>query len=712
MTGNSSTVCKIDENFDGVNAQESAPDTSITTHNEGSKESIGVALVKPRAVKLLIAHEENEQAGRVRNIFQQAGWPTHAHRITSIEDLEDSLANGEWNLIVAYGNSSQFKAALIGKYALKHKHSIRAIFLDDAFSATNALQITQCGFHDYLTIGESERLLFAAAREIDALENSQRLRAADNVLAEVSARSQLLMDSSNDAIAYVTDGMIVNVNQAFAAQLGFDTEDELDCYPFTDLVAEKDQGTIRPLLRRYQKGEGDESTVTIEVLRVDGTATRCELSIAVASYDGETCTQIILRTESQAGALAQGETHASDLGEIFSSTERGTMLYVALDTDAQSRQKIGLQKFTSLVDTVGTVIGASLPSAAVIQRYQQENWLIVVPESFKHEPQTLATDICSAVLNAGLASAENHHTEDNTGTSVSIGISRFGVADMTAEIALERAYAAAGEQQLAGGNGFKMFAPKIANASGAAALQTALMHDSFALRYQPVVGLQNNSIHHYEAVLYIDDGGGNVQSADELLTSLGIEEDNVALDRWRAATLCTSLSQLDTNEQKIRVLLPVTAAAVMHEDFTAELTSIAATNGIDPNTLILSFDAGDIANHTQSALSCFDKLRAENFDICLSGATTEHEKLLNNTQPAFTKLSGCLTEAMLDDESDPEQMRSLIRLAADNNILCIASNINSAAELAQLWQSGVPYVQGNYLQEAGDSMEYEFEELG
>ena len=52
----------------------------------------GDALEK-RSIRLLIAHEDPAQANETKSIFKDADWITQAHRITSVEDLNESLQN-------------------------------------------------------------------------------------------------------------------------------------------------------------------------------------------------------------------------------------------------------------------------------------------------------------------------------------------------------------------------------------------------------------------------------------------------------------------------------------------------------------------------------------------------------------------------------------------------------------------------------------------
>ena len=220
-----------------INAELQQPDIAADEQDKQAKSK--------RSIHLLIAHEDPAQANRFKSLFKDAGWLTHAHRVTSVEDLNESLQNNDWNIILAFGSSKMYLPAVIGNYIEKNNSNIHAIFVDEAYTPTNAVQILHCGFRDYITSEEPERLLYIAGREIQSQRDHRLASEAQQILDEANARSQLLMDSTAEAIVYVTDGMIVHANAVFAEQLNFETADDLDCFPFIDLLTAKDQIVVK-----------------------------------------------------------------------------------------------------------------------------------------------------------------------------------------------------------------------------------------------------------------------------------------------------------------------------------------------------------------------------------------------------------------------------------------------------------------------------------
>ena len=321
MTISSNNAHNLDKNQDEVNI-----DFEITAMQPAIENQI---------IHILVAHEEPSETHKIKNIFKNSGWIVNAHRITSIEDLDESLSNPIWNIILTFGHSKAYLPAVIGNAIKKHHPQLRAIHLDETYSPTNALQIFQCGFCDYLTIDEHDRLLFVARREIQSQDDHKTANAAQSVMAETNARSQLLMDSTTDAVAYVIDGMIVHSNNAFSSQLNFSSADQLDCLPFIDLVSSSDQEKIKPLLRKHQLGEKKESSIIIDIVKADSENMQAELLLALASYEGEACTQIILRAASD---KKKGRQLDFDLTMIQALKGKGSLFFASITSNAVQRK--------------------------------------------------------------------------------------------------------------------------------------------------------------------------------------------------------------------------------------------------------------------------------------------------------------------------------------------------------------------------------------
>ncbi len=706
MTRSINTAHNLDENMDTFASTVPSLDPVETTANK-------------RHIKLLIAHEDPAQANKTKSIFKDAGWITHAHRISSIEDLDESLRDEEWNIILAYSSSKMYLPAVIGNHIEKNNSQVHAIFLDESYSSTNALQIIQCQFKDYLTAEESDRLLYVAAREIESQSDHRLALTTSQVLAEANARSQLLMDTTIDAISYVIDGMVVHANSVFSELLQFESAADLDCYPFIDLISAKDQIILRPLLRNFQRGDETESIITVDALTANEETFPAELSLASASYEGESCTQIILRNKNSSSleqpidpsidtgiVTADNNDSAFDIEKILQFEGKGSLFFASITSNAVQRKTLGLCNHLQLIQDISLLIREISPPEASVFDYLKESWVIVIPDSCEHDPTEFAAQICEKV-------GERSVGEENKNfkASIAVGISQYGIADMNIESSLHKAFKASAEKQLEGTNGFKLYAPKIDNAEGAAALHSALELNRFRLKYQPIIALQEQSKHLYEAVLYIENDAGQDEDAEKILAELGIEESNADLDRWIISEATQTLTELVQSNPNMQLTIPLTASAIMDPSFYAWISEIIGDCNLGPAALGFSVKASDAIDYEKSTTELIQKLKQAGHDISLHSANIDHLELIQSLAPSRTKLSSELTNKMSGEDADPELMKEMINKAGEINAICIASGVDSAGNLAQLWQTGIHFVQGSYLQLPLATMDYEFSDI-
>ena len=696
MTRSINTVKIIDSNIDSAADKKSA----------ATEVDFEVQAIQPttdnQLIHLLIAHEDPNEANKIKNIFKNSGWIVNAHRITSVEDLDESLRNQTWNILLAFGHSKLYLPAVIGNAIKKNDAQLRAIYLDDEYSSTNALQIFRCGFCDYLTLPEHDRLLYVASREIKSQEDHRVAFAAQSVMAETNARSQLLMDSTADAVAYVIDGMIVHSNNAFSEQLNFQSPDELDCLPFIDLISTEDHHRVKPLLRKYQFGKQEESNITIDIVKADTDSMQAELLLAMASFEGEACTQIILRSIIDNNSLNSADF---DLEMIQSLEGKGSLFFASITSNAVQRKKLGLHNHLRLIKEIGCLLRDFIPTEATVFDYLKESWIVVIPDDYKHEATELATELCNRVNLTTIGNGEQCITP-----SIAVGISKYGVAGITIENALDQAFKASAEKQMDGSSGYKVFAPKIDNAEGAEALRSALELNRLRIKYQPIIALQNQSQHAYDALLYIENDAGSDDIADTLIASLGIEKTNAELDRWMISEIISTLTASDN--ENIQLNIPLTASAIMDDSFYAWLAARLDSSNIENASLSFSITASDATDYENNALSLIKQFKEAGHPVCITNANTDYIDLIKKLLPDTLKLSAHLTEKMTGEEAEPELIKNMIKFANENNATCIADGVNSAGDLAQLWQTGIGYVQGNYLQAPQENMDYDFSDIG
>jgi EAL domain-containing protein (putative c-di-GMP-specific phosphodiesterase class I) len=64
----------------------------------------------------------------------------------------------------------------------------------------------------------------------------------------------------------------------------------------------------------------------------------------------------------------------------------------------------------------------------------------------------------------------------------------------------------------------------------------------------------------------------------------------------------------------------------------------------------------------------------------------------------FVKIDGGLMQGLHKNSSLQNDVKELARMAREHDILTIAERVQDANTMAVLWQLGISYIQGNYVQ--------------
>ena len=79
--------------------------------------------------------------------------------------------------------------------------------------------------------------------------------------------------------------------------------------------------------------------------------------------------------------------------------------------------------------------------------------------------------------------------------------------------------------------------------------------------------------------------------------------------------------------------------------------------------------------------------------------------------PQFARIDVALAQALTDSDATNTLLKPLIDSLHQEQIASIMPGVEGAGVMAVLWQLGVNFIQGNYLQAATAEMQYEFTDL-
>lgn len=692
---------------------------------------------KTQTVRLLVLSPSQNDAESLVSMLRNTGKATRAHRILHEDDLLEALKGQVWDLCVARQAEGEFGHRDVLAHILRLDKDIPFILLSDQYDPKLIVETMKLGAVDVVPVDDSSRLILVIERELRNLEERRRRRALDIHLREAEKRCQLLLESSMDAIAYVSDGMHVHANQAYLRLFGYEDLDELMCIPLMDTVAEQNQDDLKQFLKQFSENAADANELRCVAVRGDGTEMNVQFTLSAATYDGEPCTQVVVRQEQDDSELEERlkiiatqdlltglfnkqhfiERLQSALERALRHEFQGALLYISLDQFSRIKMEAGIAGADLVLSDVANLLQQHSGEQDVLGRLGDDTFAILLPEKDDRQAQDQAEQLRKAI--------ELHLFEASGRTiqcTCSIGIVLVNDTLSKAEELLARAHqAAAHVHKLEGhelGNGVYLYHPRDFEQERSGAkdilimLEEALENNRFRLLFQPIISLRGDSDEHYEAFLRMLDDQDREISPNEFLPIEGRPELAIKLDRWVILQNIKSLSSHRSKGHSTRLFLNITPHTILDKTFLPWLSLALKAARLPGDSLIFQINEEHAITHLKQAKEFSQGLKQLHCKVSLNrfGCALNPFNTLKHVEVDYVKLDGSFTEEIQKNEAAREKVKEMIKTLHASGKLVIVPLVESASVLSTLWQAGVNYIQGYYLQAPTTEMNYVFNE--
>ncbi|MCL7946091.1 EAL domain-containing protein [Marinobacter sp. ATCH36] len=689
---------------------------------------------KNATVHLLILDPSQNDAETLVSLLRNSGKATRAHRITSEEDLEETLKAGNWDLLLARDDVDQ-EFGPDGALAMIRRmdKDIPSILLTSEFSRERSVSVMKAGAHDAVPFENTDQLVLVVNRELSALEDRRRRRTLESHLREAEQRCQLLLESSKDAIAYINDGMHIYANQSYMEFLGYDDIDDLICIPVLDTLTPESQEKYKEFMKSFAENGEDGMTMNCVARRSDDQELNVTMSVSAATYDGETCTQIVIQPEHSDAELEEKIRQISSqdlltglfnrqylmdaLGQAVATAgkdnQTGTLAYIALDNFTSLKGQVGIAGADLMLGDLANLLKEQTPENMVLARLSDDAFCLLCQPC---EEKTMA-ELCETIRKK----VEDHLFDINGRTlqlTLSIGVAAITENAPKAPDLMSRAHTASSELKKKEGheqgNGVLVYNPANYEAtdesSSVDAIQKALDDNRFRLLFQPIINLRGEGEEHYEAFVRMLDKDEEEVSPYDFLPPIGPSEMAIKIDRWVILQTIKQLSGHRSRGHDTRLFLNVTAETLEDKTFTPWLSVALKAARLPGDALIFQIREGDANNYMKQAkdfAKAVHELHAK-VSICQFGCALNPFNTLKHIDVDYVKIDGSFTEEIQKKDEAKEEVKEMVKSLQSAGKLTIVPLVENAGVLATLWQAGVNYIQGYYLQAPVPEMNYDF----
>ncbi|MGH8271618.1 MAG: EAL domain-containing protein, partial [Gammaproteobacteria bacterium] len=673
----------------------------------------------------VIADSENK-AEMLNGLLRAQGLAVKPVWSDSLDDWQGSPAE----LVFYFADTETPTLAEVVKHA--EESAAPVIIIAREHDPKEAARALAAGAADWIRAEHDELLAAVARRERAKRHVAHRLRQFERDSERDGRRLKKLFSGSQDAIARLHDGIIVEANVACAELFGHAQPQALVGLPLMDLFAVASHAKLKQSLKTVNKQGAIEDAVNLIARRSDGSEREVKVEFSAPESDDKREAQIVIRggaTNASILRIEELETENEELKERAESlrqTETGSRLlwptsFAPIAAERISRARAGsvravvairpaapddaLKTFGALglaeaganlaahvspllqADDLATRI-ADLSLLALINRPHEKT----IKEWAETAVKTLGAHIFEGTGNSG-------HVEFVAGY---VPVDRVRRLDALIRQALEAAGGKAGSVTRSKSVA-ETTAVETDDSGWAALIREALDEHRYTIALQPIMDLASGTKLYAALPRLLDRDGKEIQAASFYPSAarLGLLP---VLEHRLAGHALLAQSRLPHDGNSPHVIVPLRVETMMDsafDDFILNLMARVQTRP-PPKSLVLELALDEIMGYVRDAeqfartaekLGCALGLR----DYTPSVAA---DKLIALLPISCLRLAPNVMERIGEDEALAANIRSAAESMGERDIRVIATGVGDSNMMATLYNLGIGTVQGPVIGEA------------
>ena len=672
------------------------------------------------SISIAVLSHDQDDVALINGTLRDGGHAAHCHWIDQPAKLDDTLAADQVELIIV--NCDRYSEGIrrVIKQKDRFNPEVPVIALRREADESAIQEAMRDGACDLVSVGLRNRLQSVVTRELRALRAERALNSTIAYASEYKRQIRDYMQSSASAIALAHEGIVIEANNAWLTLFKYASVDEVKGLPLMDSFDPQSHAALKGALNAAIKGKwardeklkvkphlaiGARSELELEFQRMDFDSLPCaHVRIAPPDSSKQEPTALVhdaLKRDPTTLFYQRGQ-FIERLGKYLQRKPMSglhVLAYVKIDKFAEVQKKIGIIDSEEVLAQFAEEMRKRMHPRDVAGRFEGTSLMVLLERGNARDGQVwgrqLADHMSKTTFDVGEKSAQ---------ITATVGV--CAVSDVFSN--LEELVAATVDAyrlgRKAGGNtcflnesAHEDTKQKEFDAVWAKRLKSALMDDRFMLAQLPIAGLRRNSVEMYDLLVRMVDERGSPVLPSEFIPAA--ERNNMMknIDRWmiKAAIDFCEHSSAD------RVFARLSRHSIVDKGTIGWMESTFNERGFDCSRLVMQLPERDAARHIKQTRDIVGKLRKLGVGFALEhyGVGQQHFQILDILKPDYIKVDGELMHSLMTDTAMQEAVQRIVNAAVQRNIKSIAERVENANAMAVLFQLGLDYMQGHYVQE-------------
>ena len=673
------------------------------------------------AVPLIVLSATRDPVEVINGVLRRAGHAAHCTWIPSLRDLGDAITQLNPELILHFEPTSE---DLVAAVAVRDQlaASVPLVVVDDAVSEARIADAMTKGARDAVSAGSPERLQAVMTRELRVHRMERALEGTLRTARDARRQLASVLQHSNDAIAQVQEGILVDANASWLDLFGYELT-AIAGQPIMDMFEQTTHAALKGALAACLQGRWSNHPISAAIRFANGTHRQFDVVLALGEHDGDPCVQLIIASrkdeshklvEDLADAVRRDPTTGLlyRMPLLMAVKERlaiplgGGVRYFAVvkpDKFATVERDVGLFASEDVLSAFTALLRDGLHPNEIIGRLGGTSVMVLLERGNDHDVEAWGTQLLERVARHVIAVGDK-----SLSITCSVGLSvapRGGadpngvVAQAEADPAIADALESCSKAAARGGNQVAQ-SDKADNDSRVKAydqvwvkhIKAALMENRFRLVQQPIASLQGGDHTMFDVLLRMLDTNGKEVLPGEFMPAAERNDLLKNIDRWVVGASLSFAAQRKPGCLFVRL----SHETVKDGSFLGWVENQVRATRADPHQLCFQAHEDVVATHLARVQKLTADLRARGFRFAIErfGSGRDPQALMQSTTIDYVKIDGALVQGLTSNQDLQQRVRLLVEQAKARNIETIAERVEDANTMAVLYQLGVQYVQG------------------
>ena len=668
------------------------------------------------AVPLIVFSPQREPSEFINSLMRKAGEPVHCTWIPAVRDLGEALEQLNPELLIcAYVPDDDARQAATIRDQLAPQ--VPMLLVRPQISENDIAVGMRMGARDVISLSASDRVQAVVARELRSFRLERALNTTLQSASDYRRQLQSVLQRSNDAILQVQEGIVVDANQTWLELFGYGDDTAVVGQPLMDLFEERSHAALKGALVACTQGRWSDHPLKANALLADGTQLPLDLVLTPGEFDNEPCVRIMVparkRDEKQlttdlTDAVKRDTTTGlllrrpllEAIGTRIGAPPAAGVRFMALvrpDKFAELEKDVGVRASEQLVAEYATLLKSYLGPNDIAGRFAGVSFLVLIERGNSHDVEAWAEAVLQRFSeNASTVGQRTVHS------SCTIGITAVPTAGAGLDAVVADAIEAVRRGRSQGGNQIYHLDKADTDTRVQAYdriwvkhIKSALMENRFRLVQQPVASLQGDDPNMFDVLVRMLDHQNKEVLPAEFMAAAERNDLLKNIDRW---VVGASLSFAAKSKPGC-LFVRLSRDTVLDGTFTEWLKTQLANGSHTPARICFQITESIAEQYMNAALAQLGELKKLGFRLALErfGSGRDPIKLLSAAALDFIKIDGALVQDLAGNPEIQTRVKKLVEQAMKLKIETIAERVEDANTMAVLWQLGVQFIQGYFV---------------